>query len=98
MELGFAGPNQAHTVLTTGDQQSLQVQLLHQRLGFIHELLFRLAASDNSLKLVKIRRKQGRAPVAPEVTALGVNQHRNALFVCRLNQRLWVLQGAFGIV
>jgi hypothetical protein len=80
VQFRLAGAQQRHALLAAGDQQRAQVQLGHQCLAFFQQGLFIRHRPHHRLELGQIGGQQGGAPVAAEVAALGVHQHRHAGF------------------
>ncbi len=98
MQLRLAGAQQGHALLAAGDQQGTQIQLGHQCLAFFQQGLFVRHRPHHRLELGQIGGQQGGAPVAAEITALGVHQHRHAGLAGQGDQPGAVAQGALGVI
>ena len=94
----LAGPQQGHAVFAAGYQQGLQVQLVHELLSLGHQLALGPAGADHRFQLVQVGGEQGGAPVAGEVAALGVHQHRHGAGPGDLDKGLRPRQRALGVV
>ncbi len=65
---------QRHAALAARDQQRIEVELGAQRHALIEKLLLVAPIPDHRSELPLIRRQHGRAAIASEIGALGIDQ------------------------
>jgi len=79
VELGAPGAQEGHAVLTAGDQQGGQAQVAHEGLPLGHQGGLVGTGAHHRLEFGQVGGDAGGPPVAAEVVALGVHQHRQAV-------------------
>ena len=98
MQSRLALAQQGHPLFTTGNQQSLQIQLLDQRQAFVDQLLLTGTDAHHRLEFGQVGRDQGGPAVDAEILALGVGQHRQIALPSSLDQRLMIDQRTLAII